>query len=176
MNSSTAYVPVALVASTAQRRQPIVRLARSFAIVTAVSALAGCYMVPVQPDGRPYPYQQGVAAPASYSTTVILPAPASPSVVPVRMYPSNDTAAPTGAVAGSVTSYTSGRADFQFIRAGETFAGEATRYGGQKNGVANAAGTRGGYANCQYAMSNATQGTGTCKFSDGSLYTLHVGQ
>ena len=76
----------------------------------------------------------------------------------------------------SVTSYTSGRADFQFIRAGESFAGEATRYGGQKNGVANAAGTRGGYANCQYSMNNSTQGTGTCKFSDGSMYTLHVGQ
>jgi hypothetical protein len=92
------------------------------------------------------------------------------------MYPSNDAAAPTGALVGSVTSYTSGRADFQFIRAGESFAGEATRYGGQKNGVANAAGTRGGYANCQYAMNNSTQGTGVCKFSDGSMYSLHVGQ
>ena len=174
MNCSSAHDPTALATPAAQPRRLFVPLARFLAIGAAVSALAGCYVVPLQADGRPY---QGVAAPmSSYSTTVVMPAPAAPNVVPVRMYPSNDTAAPTGAVAGSVTSYTSGRADFQFIRAGESFAGEATRYGGQKNGVANAAGTRGGYANCHYSMNNSTQGTGTCKFSDGSMYTLHVGQ
>ena len=173
MNSSTAHDQVALVTSAAQPRRPFVRLACSLVIGATVSALAGCYVVPIQADGRPY---QGTVAPAPFSTTVILPVPAGPAVVPVRMYPSNDAAAPTGALVGSVTSYTSGRADFQFIRAGESFAGEATRYGGQKNGVANAAGTRGGYANCQYAMNNATQGTGVCKFSDGSMYSLHVGQ
>ncbi len=176
MNRSTAHDPVALVTAAAQPRRPLVRLACSLAIGAIVSTLAGCYVVPIQPDGRPYPGYPSTFAPAPYSSTVIVPAPAGPAVVPVRMYPSNDVAAPTGALAGSVTSYTSGRADFQFIRAGESFAGEATRYGGQKNGVANAAGTRGGYANCQYAMNNATQGTGVCKFSDGSMYTLHVGQ
>ena len=173
MNNSPAHDPVALVSPTAHARGPFVRLASSLAIAATVSALAGCYVVPMQPDGRPFP---GAVAPVSYSTNVILPAPASPAVVPVRMYPTNDTAAPTGALVGSVTSYTSGRADFQFIRAGESFAGEATRYGGQKNGVANAAGARGGYANCHYAMNNSTQGTGVCKFSDGSMYSLHVGQ
>jgi hypothetical protein len=42
--------------------------------------------------------------------------------------------------------------------------------------VANAAGSKGGYANCQYAMSNPSLETGSCKFSDGAVYTLHVGQ
>ena len=174
MQSSTAHTPVTHIKSATQPRRPFVRLAY-FLTITAASTLPGCYVVPLQADGRPY---QGAGVPAAYAaaTPVNLPVPASPAVVPVRMYPSNDVAAPTGAVAGSVTSYASGRADFQFIRAGETYAGEATRYGGQKNGVANAAGTRGGYANCQYAMNNSTQGTGTCKFSDGSTYSLHVGK
>ena len=44
------------------------------------------------------------------------------------------------------------------------------------NGVANAAGSKGGYANCRYAMSNPSLGTGSCKFSDGAVYTRHVGQ
>jgi hypothetical protein len=151
------------------------RVAKWLAAFALASALGGCYIVPLQPDGRPYPVP-GVTAPVGSSPVAAFPAPASPSVIPVRMYPTNDIAAPAGAVAGSVTSYASGRADFQFIRAGETFSGEATRYGGQKNGVANAAGTRGGYANCQYAMNNPAQSTGTCKFSDGALYSLHVGQ
>ena len=176
MNRSTAHHPVALVTSVAQPRRPFVRLASTLAIGAIVSALGGCYVVPLQADGRPYQGYQGTFAPAPFTPAVILPAPAGPAIVPVRMYPSNDIAAPSGTLAGSVTSYTSGRADFQFIRAGESFAGEATRYGGQKNGVANATGTRGGYANCQYAMNNATQGTGVCKFSDGSMYSLHVGQ
>lgn len=75
-----------------------------------------------------------------------------------------------------MTSHYNGRAEFHFIRAGENYVGEATRFGGQKNGVANAAGSKGGYANCQYAMSNPSLGTGSCKFSDGAVYTLHVGQ
>jgi len=105
-----------------------------------------------------------------------LPVPPNPTVIPVRMYPTNDAAAPSGAVAGAVTSHSNGRAKFHFIRAGENYVGEATRFGGQKNGVANAAGSKGGYANCQYAMSNPNLGTGSCKFSDGAVYTLHVGQ
>jgi hypothetical protein len=175
MKTPTADDSIVLNISTTSPRRSFVRAAGSLALGVTMLTLAGCYVVPLQADGRPY---QGNGAPAAYAPVapVNLPVPASPSVVPVRMYPSNDAAAPTGAVAGSVTSYTSGRGDFQFIRAGETFAGEATRYGGQKNGVANAAGTRGGYANCQYSMNNSTQGTGICKFSDGSTYTLHVGQ
>lgn len=157
-----------------QYRLRLARAAGSLATLATALALGGCYIVPVQPDGRPYPVP-GVTAPLT-GPAVVLPVPASPSVIPVRMYPSNDVAAPAGTVAGSVTSYASGRAEFQFIRAGETYGGEATRYGGQKNGVANAAGSRGGYANCQYTMNNPTQGTGTCRFSDGALYTLHVGQ
>ena len=152
------------------------RNAGLLAALAAALTLGGCYIVPLQADGRPMPIP-GLTAPyAGHGPAVALPVPASPNVIPVRMYPTNELAAPAGAVAGSVTSYASGRAEFQFIRAGEVFSGEATRYGGQKNGVANAAGSRGGFANCQYAMNNPAQGTGTCKFADGSLYTLHVGQ
>jgi hypothetical protein len=154
------------------------RFARTAALLAAGAAalsLGGCYVVPVQPDGRPYPVP-GVTAPAPTTSGQALPVPPSPTVIPVRMYPTNDAAAPSGAVAGAVTSHYNGRAEFHFIRAGENYVGEATRFGGQKNGVANAAGSKGGYANCQYAMSNPSLGTGSCKFSDGAVYTLHVGQ
>lgn len=171
---SHAALPV-ITAKAGHSARPVARLAAYLAAGVVVVTLGGCYIVPIQPDGRPYPVP-GVTAPVAVAPGMALPVPASPSVIPVRMYPTNDAAAPGGAIAGSVTTYASGRADFQFIRAGETFSGEATRYGGQKNGVANAAGSRGGYVNCQYAMNNPAQGTGTCKFSDGALYTIHVGQ
>jgi hypothetical protein len=59
------------------------------------------------------------------------------------MHPTNDAAASSGAVAGVVTSHYNGRAEFQSIRAGENYVGEATRFGDQKDGVANAAGSEG---------------------------------
>ena len=175
MNASkqaTSVHPAMPVNATAAPR----RFARTAALLAAGAAalsLGGCYVVPVQPDGRPYPVP-GVTVPAASGHA--LPVPPSPTVIPVRMYPTNDAAAPSGAVAGAVTTHYNGRAEFHFIRAGENYVGEATRFGGQKTGVANAAGSKGGYANCQYAMSNPSLGTGSCKFSDGAVYTLHVGQ
>ena len=37
-------------------------------------------------------------------------------------------------------------------------------------------GSRGGYLSCQYTMNSTTLGTGTCRLSDGALFTMHVGQ
>ena len=58
MNRSTAHDPVALVTAAAQPRRPFVRLACTLAIGAIASALAGCYVVPMQADGRPYPGYQ----------------------------------------------------------------------------------------------------------------------
>ena len=45
----------------------------------------------------------------------------------------------------------------------------------RKPGVANAYGPRGTFMNCQYRMNNPRQGSGTCTFSDGATYDVHLG-
>jgi hypothetical protein len=135
------------------------------------SALSGCVVIPLNPDGTPvYPV---VATPAP----VVVPSAPAPQQVPLRLYPANDIAASTGVVAGSVTSYMNGRGTFMLNVGGETMSGEATRSqaGSGREGVANAYGARGSFANCRYTMNNAVQGMGTCTFSNGATYQLHIG-
>lgn len=130
-------------------------------LATAVG-LTGCYVAPV----NPYP--------------VHVPVPVVPAVVPVtfavRLYPSNDMAAAHGLVHAVVTNDLNGRGSFNATISGEAFAGEATRRAGTtRDGLANGSGNRGGYLNCQYTMNTATQGTGTCRLSDGAQFTMHIG-
>jgi hypothetical protein len=40
-------------------------------------------------------------------------------------------------------------------------------------GIASAAGSRGTYVNCEYALSGHQRGTGACLFSNGAKYQLH---
>jgi hypothetical protein len=147
------------------------RRAVAVAVIPAV-VLAGCYVVPVAPDGRPlavYPVPSYGAAPA--------PAPAPTTVVTTaRLYPSNDVAAQAGVLTGTVTNHMNGRGEFQLSYQGEAMSGEATRVNNdQRRGVANAYGPRGTYMNCQYQMNSTTQGTGTCTMSNGGRYQLHIG-
>jgi hypothetical protein len=89
-----------------------------------------------------------------------------------------------------------GRGTFSVGYAGETLQGQATRvdngyaafgrihsdvlgvgerrYSGQR-GIANAAGTRGLSAQCEYLITAPGQGTGVCLFSDGAHYQMHFG-
>ena len=138
----------------------------------ASTALSGCVVIPLNPDGTPA-YPVAGAAPAP----VIVPSTPTPQQVPLRLYPSNDLASSTGVVAGSVTSYMNGRGTFMLNVGGETMSGEATRSqaGSGREGVANAYGARGTFANCRYTMNNATQGMGSCTFSSGATYQLHIG-
>jgi hypothetical protein len=131
--------------------------------------LAGCVVVPVNPDGSVY----AGAAPA----VVAVPAAPAQITLPVRLYPTNDTASPGGMVSGTVTNHLSGKGTFMLNVAGETMSGEATRTGGagSRSGVANAYGARGSFANCQYTMNSTSQGTGRCTFSNGATYQLHIG-
>lgn len=93
-----------------------------------------------------------------------------------RLYPTNDTAAHTGVLTGTVTNHLNGRGEFHLAVAGEMLSGEATRMaGGSRRGVANAYGARGTYMNCQYQMNSATQGSGECTMSNGGRYQLHIG-
>lgn len=134
--------------------------------------LAGCYVVPVAPDGRPLavypvPPQSGMPVPAPAPTTLVTTA---------RLYPANDVAAQAGVLTGMVTNHMNGRGEFQLNYAGEVMTGEATRVNNdQRRGVANAYGPRGTYMNCQYQMNSPAQGTGTCTMSNGGRYQLHIG-
>ena len=159
---------------------------RSFGIGLTLLAqavlLSGCYIVPVRgPDGMVmydhYPLPP-VGTPMPMAAP--LPGPAgsgqAPAVLNARLYPSNDLAAQTGIVAGTVTNMMTGKGRFQVNYMGEVLTGEATRVSNEdKRGVANAYSPRGTYMSCDYQMTTPFQGTGDCRFSNGATYTLHLG-
>lgn len=140
------------------------------------------------------------AQPAPRSATLpvaVATAPAQPASIHVRLYPANDAAARLGPLQGIVTDNLSGRGTFSVHAQGEQMQGEASRvpehfpgFGrliadtlgdtpvnvpGGRRGIANAYGTRGGYANCEYVLSSGSTGTGACVFSNGARYQLHFG-
>jgi hypothetical protein len=134
--------------------------------LSAISAvtLSACYVVPINQ------YPQSTTTP---STVAI----ASPTnlVLTAKLFPANDAAAPFGMLTGSVTSHLNGRGEISVMQADELFRGEATRdAASNRNGTANAAGSKGGYMSCSYTMNNTTQGTGTCKFNNGAVYRFHL--
>jgi hypothetical protein len=141
----------------------VTRWASLGAVFVATAGLAGCYVVPIHPS-----------APA---TAAPIPAtPAVPVTFSARLYPANELASTYGVVAAVVTNDLNGRGHFSTTIHGESFTGEATRLAGSsRDGVANGAGSRGGYINCRYTMNSATLGTGNCRLSNGALFTMHVG-
>jgi hypothetical protein len=150
-------------------------------------ALTGCYVMPIgnDPQGNPiYAYApipvpgstvgpHGAVAPGA---PVAIPSGGMPAVLQVRLYPANDLANQTGVLTGQVTNMMSGKGRFQFTYQGEMLVGEATRVSGEaRKGVASAYGGRGTFARCEYQMSTPYMGAGTCTFSNGAEYQLHVG-
>ena len=139
----------------------------------AAALLTGCYVVPVAPDGTPLHGAAAIAVPVAPAPVHAAP---MPSVIPARLYPSNDVASQGGMLAGSVTSMMTGKGRFQLQYQGEVLVGEATRVpGDERSGVANAYGQRGTYMNCSYTMTTPYQGTGTCTMSTGATYSVHFG-
>lgn len=132
---------------------------------TAAGALTGCYVVPLQPP------------PPSTVVHMPMPAPApGPVTFSARLYPANEAAATYGTVMAVVTNDLNGRGHFTTNINGESFSGEATRVAGSsRDGLANGAGSRGGYINCRYTMNSSTLGTGSCRLSNGAAFTMHVG-
>jgi hypothetical protein len=152
-------------------------LRTSVAASLALSALVlgGCYVAPVvDPQGNIQYYPQplppaGTPAPAAYRT-------AYPVTMHARLYPANDEANQTGMITGTVTNMRTGKGRFQLNYQGETLVGEATRHGpDDKHGVASAYGTGGSFMQCEYQMNTPVQGAGTCTFSSGARYKLHIG-
>ena len=142
-------------------------------------ALGGCYIVPVGTDGNYGIYIPTHSAPPFGQPAAPMVAPglaAQPRALQARLYPDNETATQTGMVSGTVTNMMTGKGRFQLSYAGEVLTGEATRVSGdQRKGIASAYGPSGGFMSCEYQMSTPTLGAGTCMFSNGARYKLHVG-
>jgi hypothetical protein len=142
----------------------LARCASLAAIVVATGALTGCYVVPMYPH-----------SPSTVPGPTSAPPP-GPVTFTARLYPVNESAAVYGTVMASVTNDLNGRGYFSTNINGESFSGEATRVAGSsRDGVANGAGQRGSYINCRYTMNSPTLGTGTCRLSNGAVFSMHVG-
>ena len=139
-------------------------------------ALAGCYVVPVGPDGNYAVYWPAQPAPIPGQPIGQPAQSAPPKVLHARLYPDNDVASQTGMVSGTVTNMMTGKGRFQLSYAGEVLTGEATRVSGEeRKGIASAYGQSGSFMSCEYQMHTPAQGAGTCMFSNGARYKLHVG-
>ena len=133
--------------------------------------LGGCYVIPIEQDGKTAYLGPYLAPPPHVATSK-----PGPIALPARLYPNNDMAAATGVVSGSVTNMMTGKGRFTLNYKGESYAGEATRVSDDdKRGVASAFSSSGGYMSCEYQMNTPRQGAGTCVFSDGAQYKLHIG-
>ena len=142
-----------------------------------VFALSGCYVIPVGPDGGPAWPPGAVWGPGTQPSPTLTATPASaPATLQARLYPSNDAAKRTGVVSGTVTNMMGGKGRFLIDYQGEVLSGEATRVSGEeRKGVASAYGQGGSYMSCEYQMNTPYQGAGTCTFSNGARYQVHIG-
>jgi hypothetical protein len=153
------------------------------ALATGLQAflLSGCYIVPTGPDGNYAIYIPAGPGPVPSGPPPVYPTahpsqPAMPKVLHARLYPENDLATQTGMVSGTVTNMMTGKGRFQLQYAGEVLTGEATRVSGDdRKGIASAWGASGSFMSCEYQMSSPQQGAGTCSFSNGAKYKVHIG-
>ncbi len=137
--------------------------------------LGGCYVLPMDRYGNPvYPTAQPI-----YGGEVATPGTqkkVGPITISARLYPDNELAAETGVVSGTVTNMLTGKGRFNLSYKGETYTGEATRVSDDsRRGVASAFSAKGGYMSCEYQMNTPRQGAGSCIFSNGAKYKLHLG-
>jgi len=149
------------------------------ALAAPVLALAGCYVVPVvDPQGNVqyYHYPLPPAGAPAGAHPGLAPGQPMPQPLQARLYPANEAAARVGVLSGSVTNLMTGKGQFQLNYNGETLTGEATRVSNdQRRGVASAFGSRGTSMSCEYQMNHPRQGAGTCTFSDGAKFQVHIG-
>lgn len=173
---------------------------RILAAATAICAsglLASCYVIPIGADPRYTPSEQAaVAAMVGGKPPVPAAAPqGGPTNLQARLYPLNEIAGGMGPLSVTLTDNASGHASFALTYGSEVLQGEATRVGpnypgfgkvhkevygdgrmpaGQR-GIASAAGARGMYVNCEYALTAPNRGAGACLFSNGAKYQVHFG-
>jgi hypothetical protein len=163
------------------------------ALVLAATTTSACYVVPVvAPDGNvyynyyplppagtplpqvgasPHPGQQGQQGARPPQTVA-----PTQATLPVRLYPSNERATRTGVITGSVTNMMTGKGRFVVEYEGQVLSGEATRVvEDEKRGVASAYSPGGMFMSCEYQLNTPYQGAGSCTFSNGAKYQMHIG-
>jgi len=140
----------------------------SAVIAITAATLSGCYILPA----NQYPNGPG----ANNAGAVVVPIGAYRPAFSARLYPGNPVAAKLGGVTGNISNPETGHGEFTFNLGGEQFAGEATRTPNSTKGVANATGNHGGFVRCDYMMSSAALGWGSCTFSNGARYDMHISQ
>lgn len=146
-------------------------------------ALSGCYVVPVVDSQGQVQYQHYPLPPAGTPVAAasgVYPAPFSgpalPAILNARLYPDNELATQTGVITGTVANMMTGKGRFQLQYGGEILTGEATRVSNdERKGIASAFGSSGAFMSCEYQMNNPRQGAGTCVFSNGARYKVHIG-
>jgi hypothetical protein len=131
--------------------------------------LSGCYVMPLN---QAMPGQGGYTG----SGTAIIPVAAIRAPFTARLYPGNQAASRMGPTSGIISNPEDGHGQFSFNVGGESFSGEATRAPNTSRGLANATGNRGGFARCDYTMSGANLGSGSCLFNNGARYDMHISQ
>lgn len=153
----------------------------TLATLIVSASLTGCYVLPIGPDGQPvyppYPGHPGYPAMAQHPyPTAAAPMVAMPVVLQARLYPVNDAASQTGMLSGTITATPGGKGHFQLNYRGEILTGEATRVSNdERRGVASAFGQGGLSMTCEYQMKDQRQGAGSCSFSNGARYQVHIG-
>lgn len=144
------------------------------AMCVSATALSGCYVLPVGPEGQPWHVLPPGAPPNARPLGGA--GAAMPVVLTARLYPANESATASGVLTGTVANMMNGKGRFQLNYVGETLTGEATRVDGDtRRGVASAYGPSGVFMSCEYQMSSPRQGAGTCTFSNGARYQAHIG-
>lgn len=177
--------------------------ASSFAAVAGLGlSLGACYVLPIDPrTGQPYPVaSRDSGYPSGYGPTAMVPLvaalPPAPTLLNVRLYPLNAQANKGGLLSAQVVDNNAGHGSFIVPYLGDTLQGESTRVDASyasfglvyqqvlgpsprtfsgRRGIANAYGSRGVNAQCEYVLTGPGAGTGVCKFSDGANYQMHFG-
>jgi len=186
---------------SSQHRGSSSRAALAAALAGLGVALAACVAVPDDPrTGMPVAWPQGQPAAQGQSAPVappVSPGPPAAVVYTARLYPVNDAANRAGMLTALVTDGHGGRGTFSLSYLGDAMQGEASRveasYPGfgrllrdvngaaadapmrGPRGIANASGSHGISAQCEYVLSAPGRGTGACVFSDGARYQMHFG-
>ena len=185
MNSLTLLVPV--------RRS----LIRTGAVLAIAGCLSACYVIPVDTrTGQPYPVPVRDASGGLQPAVSIAAVPVAPALVDVRLYPLNTQANKGGLLKAQVLDNNAGHGTFTVTYLGDTLQGESTRVDANyaafgriyqqvlgaslrsfngRRGIANAFGSKGTNAQCEYVITGPTTGTGVCLFSDGASFQMHFG-
>ena len=174
------------------------------AAAAATLALSACIVVPLDPHTG-QPYGSGPRDTSAYGgQAAVSPAPlpmtgavqSAPSLLAVRLYPLNTQANRAGLIAAQVLDNNAGHGSFTVTYLGDTLQGESTRVDASyaafghihqqvlgtaqrsfvgRRGIANAYGSHGVNAQCEYVLTAPGAGTGVCAFSDGANFQMYFG-